>query len=276
MSSPLITLSPSIRDWVVLPMLLLMILTMLLRAGTGPLLRSAKAIPAEDRKLRSILKRVSRLRSAGGFLHASRWSPRRSYWSSSTGPLSKEHGASHGLINFDAKPAGSGAGGAASPMNPAGAMEGMMGNASFMVQNMVMMQAIQHFFSGYVLVKIPFPLSSGFRAMFARGIDLPTLDASYVSSLSWYFIVMYGLRGVTRLLVPDPSPSTKQAAVQQMDFGMSPQVPQPLKPEQACKQEREQLEIATHICVMQNSERLLLGSAYPKPAARRKAGKRRG
>ena len=53
MSSPLITLSPSIRDWVVLPMLLLMILTMLLRAGTGPLLRSAKAIPAEDRKVRT-------------------------------------------------------------------------------------------------------------------------------------------------------------------------------------------------------------------------------
>ena len=45
----------------------------------------------------------------------------------------------------------------------------MKGNMAAMIQNMVMMQAIQHFFSGYVLVKIPFPLSSGFRAMFARG-----------------------------------------------------------------------------------------------------------
>ena len=66
MSSPLITLSPSIRDWVVLPMLLLMVLTMLLRAGTGPLLRSAKSIPAEDRKVRKREKKRGRATEARG------------------------------------------------------------------------------------------------------------------------------------------------------------------------------------------------------------------
>ena len=55
MSPALISLSPSIRDWVVLPMLLLMVLTMFLRAGTGPLLRSSKQIPAADRKVREYL-----------------------------------------------------------------------------------------------------------------------------------------------------------------------------------------------------------------------------
>ena len=55
-------------------------------------------------------------------------------------------------------------------------LEGMMGNASFMIQNMIMMQAIQHFFSGYILVQIPFGLTKGFKLMTQKGIDLPTLS----------------------------------------------------------------------------------------------------
>ena len=36
--------------------------------------------------------------------------------------------------------------------------------------------------------------------MFQRGLEgLSTLDTSYVSSVSWYFLVMFGLRGFFRL-----------------------------------------------------------------------------
>ena len=73
-------------------------------------------------------------------------------------------------------------------------MEGMKGQMTMMVQNMVMMQGISYFFSGYVLVKVPFHLTNGFKGMFQRGLDLKTLDTSYVSSVSWYFLVMFGLR----------------------------------------------------------------------------------
>lgn len=34
--------------------------------------------------------------------------------------------------------------------------------------------------------KIPFPLTQRFRAMLQNGIDLSTVDVSYVSSRSWY------------------------------------------------------------------------------------------
>ena len=64
------------------------------------------------------------------------------------------------------------------------------------------MQGIQHFFSGFILLQIPFPLTVGFKNMFQKGVmDMPDLAASYVSSVSWYFLVMYGLRGFLKLLI---------------------------------------------------------------------------
>jgi hypothetical protein len=68
-----------------------------------------------------------------------------------------------------------------------------------MLPNMVMMAFVGYFFAGFVLVKVPFALpSERFKLMMQRGVDLTSLDVSYVSSLSWYFMVSFGLRGVYR------------------------------------------------------------------------------
>ena len=63
--------------------------------------------------------------------------------------------------------------------NHAGMMDMMKGNMTMMVPNMVMMAWINYFFSGFVLVKIPFGLTEGFKGMLQRGVDLKTLDPSY-------------------------------------------------------------------------------------------------
>lgn len=39
--------------------------------------------------------------------------------------------------------------------------------------------------------------------MLQRGVLLGTLDASYVSSTSWYFLVMFGLKSVINLFLRD-------------------------------------------------------------------------
>lgn len=39
--------------------------------------------------------------------------------------------------------------------------------------------------------------------MLQRGVQLSTLDASYVSSTSWYFLVMFGLKSVINLFLQD-------------------------------------------------------------------------
>jgi hypothetical protein len=69
----------------------------------------------------------------------------------------------------------------------------------------------------YVYVKIPFPLpSNGFKLMLQRGVDLASLDVSYVSSLSWYFLVTFGLSGVYRLILGDDASAIEDANMMQM------------------------------------------------------------
>jgi hypothetical protein len=97
----------------------------------------------------------------------------------------------------------------------------MKGNMAAMVQNMVMMQGISHFFRGFVLVKVPFPLTRGFKQMFQRGLfDLTTLDTSYVSSVSWYFLVMFGLRAFFRLAMGEPLQEEVEGNEVQKELGL--------------------------------------------------------
>ena len=91
----------------------------------------------------------------------------------------------------------------------------------FTVQNMAMMQGISHFFHGFVLVKVLFPLTNGFNKMFHLGLDLSTLKTSYVSNVSWYFLFMFGLRAFSRLAIGDPSPETLESTIKQCNLGMT-------------------------------------------------------
>lgn len=160
-------------------------------------------------------------------------------------------------------------------MNPMAMMDGMKGNMAFMVQNMVMMQGISHFFKGFVLVKVPFALTNGFKQMFQRGLDLQTLETSYVSSVSWYFLVMYGLRAFFRLVIGDVPQETQESMQLQHSFGMllnAPAGPQKFEAEKALRNEADAMEIARYYSTIDEAEKRLLGKRYPKRKARSTAG----
>lgn len=132
---------------------------------------------------------------------------------------------------------------------------------------MVMMNGISHFFKGYVLVKIPFPLTQGFKGMFQRGLELQTLDTSYVSSVSWYFLVMFGLRGFFRLVIGDPSQEQVESTKLQSQFGIltGGGPPQQFDAPKALKAEADNLELLPAFkSNLDNVEKRLLGKKYPK------------
>lgn len=59
---------------------------------------------------------------------------------------------------------------------------------------------VNHFFAGFIMGKVPFTLSPRFRAMLQRGIDMASLDVSYFTSLSFYILLLFGLRGILSLI----------------------------------------------------------------------------
>lgn len=294
-SQPLL-LDSQIRDWVVLPLLVIMITAGLLRAQVGRLLRPPpKAVKQVDKRAKSSMLRSSRLRSgAGNFLSSSKWESRRLAWSAREVPPSVQ-GGTVGWLRQEAtrvetekklQDAIKAQSGEEDPMatstlvpgmDPSTMMDGMKGNMAAMVQNMVMMQGIGHFFRGFVLVRVPFPLTRGFKQMFQRGLfDLTTLDTNYVSSVSWYFLVMFGLRAFFRLAMGDPVQEEIEGMEVQRESGTEVQAgPNQFDGAKVLTAEADNLELLslrTRNFQVENAEKQLLGKKYPKKKKSRGGG----
>ena len=267
----LLLLDSSIRDWVVLPLLAIMISAGLLRQYLGQYLR-AKSTPLPKREVRakSLLQRMSRLRCAGGgggFLDQTKFEARRRYYveflkeTADVMEQEPEDSGSDGNKNKSSDLPG---------MDPSAMMDGMKGGMAGMVQNMVMMQGISHFFKGFVLLKVPFALTNGFKGMFQRGLELTTLDTSYVSSVSWYFLVMYGLRGFFRLVMAD-GVTVEDMQSAEIQAGLGTAIGAPNKPPgqefdapKVLRQQSDSIEVSMkYYSVIDDAEKRLLGSRYP-------------
>ena len=87
-----------------------------------------------------------------------------------------------------------------------------------MVPQMAMMGIVNYFFSGFVIGKMPFPLTPSFKGMLQRGIQLNTLDTAYVTSMSWYFLVMFGMRGLYSIVMGQGAITDDTMMMQQQTF----------------------------------------------------------
>ncbi|KAK5641058.1 hypothetical protein RI129_009605 [Pyrocoelia pectoralis] len=103
---------------------------------------------------------------------------------------------------------------------------------------------IHWMFSGFITTRVPFPLTLPFKPMLQRGIELINLDASWVSSASWYFLNVFGLRSIYGLLLGEDNGADQAKKMQDQMSGTAVIMPQ--DPKVAFKEEWEALEIIDH------------------------------
>jgi len=271
-------LDPSIRDWVLFPISLVMILVGVLRHYVlqllqnkpkpqtraqireqyVPMLTTHPSSTEENKQLTSPYSRRALTRSqllrttsphspvAPPFYHTISQNLKQSFTDGvylKDGPpapkksITKD-GKGEDEIEFPQAP---------SILSDPGQMDAMMGQFKtqtvIMIPQMVIMAWVNFFFSGFVAIKLPFPLTLGFKPMMQRGISTPDMDTRWVSSLSWYFLNFFGLNGVYRLLLGNDDAGVDW---QQMAGGMpnlsNAATPVPQDYNKLFKQEKENLE----------------------------------
>jgi len=178
----------AIRDYVLLPIFFVVILTSVLRAnltkiaGTPP----PKLPDLGEMKFLTMFSRLANLKQNANILSPESFSSKRCMYLNEN-----EKRGPKGLL-------------LAEPPQQLSAMEKMMqqnqdpSTAMNMVKSQFMFLGIHgslgywvsHLFSGFLVAKTPFPLTFKIKGMLQRGVDVVALDTSYVSSLSWYFFIM--------------------------------------------------------------------------------------
>uniref|UniRef100_M8B7G5 ER membrane protein complex subunit 3 n=1 Tax=Aegilops tauschii TaxID=37682 RepID=M8B7G5_AEGTA len=251
-----LVLDTAIRDWVLIPLSVVMVLIGVLRYFVSKLMRSPpSASPSPDPKTvkeGQVVIRARNLRNGAQFIPAKAFKARKLYYTNG------EAGLLH-VPKEDAQKAQ-----AAMFSDPNMAMDMMKKNLSMIVPQTLTFAWVNFFFSGFVAAKIPFPLTQRFRGMLQNGIDLSTVDVSYVSSRSWYFqglnvlticcfdryfLNLFGLRGLFSLILGEENATDDAQKMMAMGGGMG------FNPAMSLSAEKDSLDIIQHDWALPKMER---------------------
>ncbi|PGH33610.1 hypothetical protein GX50_03599 [[Emmonsia] crescens] len=246
---------PALFYWILIPITVVMILTGILRHYATVFLATPAKPPstlAESRERLSLFRGVNLRNNASAVLTPSSLTSRKNYLIT---------GYTEGAFLKD--PEGRG-GGPVNPMtDPAGmdAMMGMMkGNMAMMIPQTLIMGWINAFFSGFVILKLPFPLTIRFKSMLQSGVMTRDLDVRWVSSLSWYFLNLFGLQPVFGFILGGDNSAnhmTEQMSQMNPSAAANPFGPGQ-DPDKLFLAEAENLEVMEHYCILDGIEERLL------------------
>ncbi|KTW26824.1 uncharacterized protein T551_03286 [Pneumocystis jirovecii RU7] len=161
------------------------------------------------------------------------------------------------------------------PIMDPGNMDQMMrmfrSNMANIIPQTIIMAWINFFFSGFILIKLPFPLTLRFKSMLQSGVATNDLDVSWVSSLSWYFLLFFGLKPVYNLILGDENfgvnemtemdmlmPNTTELNTLTQDLQQSSPIASGTDLNKLFSLEVENLELITHEWVLENIEDRIL------------------
>jgi len=242
---------PALFYWILIPITVVMILTGILRHYVTVILQSApkKQPSAKIREHRSLI-RGANLRTNAHAISPTAFRARKERFAADA-----EKGA------FLADPENRGQP-PPNPMTDPAMMEGMMGmmkgNVAMMVSQTLIMGWINAFFSGFVIMKLPFPLTPQFKAMLQSGVGTRDLDVRWVSSISWYFLTLFGLQPVYNFILGSDNAASQIAQQMAMNPGAMMQPNQ--DPHKSFVAEAENLEVLEHRYMLDGiEERILAG-----------------
>jgi len=235
-----ITLDPEIRVWIFVPIAFITFLFGLAMHYIRVLTMSEKKATLEQIKDSQQLMRARTIRANGYYVCPRAFYMRKDYF------INSENGI---LTQGKAKPNQQ----KNMMTDPTMASDMLKGQLLNMVPNIVIGYVINMPFSGFLIAKVPFPLTFRFKAMLQRGVELPELDPSWVSSASWYFLCIFGLRRLYSLVLgennqADPSKMMEQ----QMTMGAAQMGNQDLGA--IFKKEWEDFTVAKHKFILEGTD----------------------
>ncbi|XP_045616647.1 ER membrane protein complex subunit 3 [Procambarus clarkii] len=237
-------LDSDIRIWVFFPIVLITFLCGILRHYVSVLISTQKKVDLTQLQDSQAMIRARMLRENGKYIPEQSFLMRRHFFNNDeSGYLKTVKRAS-----------------APQPMtDPNMMVEMLKGQLTNMLPMIAIGGWINWTFSGFVTTKVPFPLTLRFKPMLQRGIELVSLDASWVSSASWYFLNVFGLRSIYTLVLGENNAADQARIMEEQMSGAAMAMPQ--DPKAAFKAEWEALEIAEHKWALKDVESDLLQKA---------------
>jgi len=244
-----IFLDPKIRNNVLLPIFIVVVLTSMIRSSLMILLKAEPKVDVKEVKTQSMLGRCKLLRAASHFLTEKAFKSRKAFF------VKKDVGVLVKSVPKAKDPMEALQGGS-DPMAMMGMMKGQM---VFMVSQGLLAYWVSHLFSGFLVAKTPFPLTFQFKGMLQRGVEVTALEPGYVSSLCWYMFVMMSSHSLIGLVQSFFTKSDVEADDPMMammgTMGGAPMMPGGgPDPAKVYKAEQDNLEMILHEFVLENVE----------------------
>lgn len=241
---PELLLDSKIRGWVFLPIVTITFLVGIVRHYVSIILSSQKKVELLQLQDSQVMIRARLLRENGKYLPKQSFNMRRHWFNNEETGYFKVQKRAPTSQN---------------PMTDPAMMTDMLkGNVTNVLPMIVIGGWINWMFSGFLTTKVPFPLTLRFKPMLQRGVELAHLDAAWVSSASWYFLNVFGLRTIYALVLGENNAADQSKHMQEQMSGAAMAMPQ--DPKAAFKAEWEALEITEHRWALANVDSELIGS----------------
>ncbi|XP_030383156.1 ER membrane protein complex subunit 3 [Scaptodrosophila lebanonensis] len=235
-------IDPDIRVWVFLPIVLITFLVGIVRHYVSILISTQKKAEITQIQDSQAMIRARLLRENGKYLSAQSFSMRKNFFNNEeTGYFKTQKRAP------------------VSQNSSAMLTDMVKGNFINVLPMVVIGGWINWMFSGFVTTKVPFPLTLRFKPMLQRGVELASLDAAWVSSASWYFLNVFGLRSIYTLVLGENNHADQTQAQADAMTGAAMTMPQ--DPKAAFKAEWEALEITEYHNALKNIDADMLNIA---------------